>query len=404
MASKRADDYINSKIKPRVAPTVLGGLSKLGIQQPTPIKGTVSSISKASKAGAKTTAPVNNISKPVTQPKPQTNTGTGMTRDEIMALPTGNSLNKTKSGTGGGKDFDTNALYQSVLNAKKAQLEGSYNSYLNELNKAFETNMLGYDTQKTDLGREYEKSIEGIQNNTYQNIEAGKVNAAQRGIMNSNMGLALGQASMRAGAEQQSYATQQRNDLLNEINAQINNLTQGYNNDVLTAKTNYGLGNTQALNEALQYKLGADMDIWKQNDQQDFVSGESALDRSQAEMLARLQMENALKVAGIGASSAANQLAWAKEMYGMEREDANNEARMNFLVNLPGFDGSDKLGLFDGTNSKSARNVGTVQELMKLSGFSPSEISNYTNQYFTTNARKYGDAFANFLQSILGPK
>ena len=403
MASKRAEDYINSKISPRVIPTVsgvVGGLSKLGTQQPTQNKGTVSGIAGASKAGAKTTAPVNNISKPVTQQKPQTNTGTGMTRDEIMALPTGNSSNKTK----GDNDFDTNALYRSVLNAKKALLESNYNSYLNELNKAYETNMLGYDTQKTDLGREYEKSIEGIQDNTYRNIESGKVNATQRGIMNSNMGLALGQASMRAGAEQQSYATQQRNDLLNEINAQINNLTKGFNNDKLTAQTNYGLGQTQALNEALQTKLGADMNIWQQNDQQGFLAGESALSREQQEMLARLQMENSLKVAGIGASSAANQLAWAKEMYGMEREDSNTQARMNFLTNLPGFNGSDKLGLFDGSNSESARNVGTMQELMKLSGFSPSEVSNYTNQYFTTNARKYGDSFANFLQSILGPK
>lgn len=403
MASKRYDDYINSKIKPRVAPTVLGGLSKLGTQQPTP-KGTVSGIANASKAGAKTTAPVNNNSNPVTQQKPQTNTGTGMTRDEIMALPTGNSLKKTKDSTGGGKDFDTNALYQSVLNAKKAQLESNYNSYLNELNKAYETNMLGYDSQKTDLENQYEQGIESIRDNTYRNIESGKVNATQRGIMNSNMGLALGQASMRAGSEQQNYATQQRNDLLNEINAQINNLTKGFNNDKLTAQTNYGLGNTQALNEALQTKLGADMDIWKQNDQQGFLAGESALSREQAEMLARLQMENSLKVAGIGASSAANQLAWAKEMYGMQREDANTEARMNFLVNLPGFNGADKIGLFDGTNSKSARNVGTMQELMKLYNFSPDEISDYTNQYFTTNARKYGDSFANFLQSILGPK
>lgn len=421
MASKRAEDYIDSKIKPKVAPTVsgvVGGLSRMGqapLPKLNPAPATTTSYVGGRSLPAKTTAPANNVSKYVTQPKPQTNTGTGMTRDEIMALPTGNSLNKTKDSTGGDKDFDTNALYQSVLNAKKALLESNYNSYLNELNKAYETNMLGYDTQRTDLGRKYEESIEGIQDNTYRNIEAGKVNATQRGIMNSNMGLALGQASMRAGAEQQSYATQQRNDLLNEINAQINNLTKGFNNDKLTAQTNYGLGQTQALNEALQTKLGADMNIWQQNDQQeflasesllnrDFTSGENALSRSQQEMLARLQMENALKVAGIGAGSAANQLAWAKEMYGMEREDSNTQARMNFLTNLPGFDGSDKLGLFDGPNSESARNVGTMQELMKLSGFSPSEVSNYTNQYFTTNARKYGDSFANFLQSILGPK
>ena len=73
---------------------------------------------------------------------------------------------------------------------KKALLESNYNSYLNALNKAYETNMLGYDTQRTDLGRKYEESIEGIQDNTYRNI-AGKVNATQRGIMNSNMGVGI---------------------------------------------------------------------------------------------------------------------------------------------------------------------------------------------------------------------
>ena len=85
-------------------------------------------------------------------------------------------------------------------------------------------------------------------------------------------------------------------------------------------------------------------------------------------------------------------------------ENGEYKVDTNSIGIIHKFDGNDKLGLFDGTNSKSARNVGTVQELMKLSGFSPSEISDYTNQYFTTNARKYGDAFANFLQSILGPK
>ena len=183
---------------------------------------------------------------------------------------------------------------------------------------------------------------------------------------------------MRAGAEQQNYATQQRNDLLNEINAQINNLTKGFNNDKLTAQTNYGLGQTQALNEALQMKLGADMNIWQQNDSQEFETLMQGDRFKQEEKMfgldsaLKMQMQRISEAGANGRAAQSNnlaqqQFAWDKERYGLERNDAK-EASANALMSqiLAGsdqYDANARWGLFSGVNSHSGQAMGINKQL-----------------------------------------
>lgn len=330
--------------------------------------------------------------------------------------------------------FDTKSLYDAALKAKQAQGQANLNTQLNTLKKNYETNLLGYNTQKTDLDNQYEQGIQRIQDNTYRNIESGKVNATQRGIMNSNMGLALGQASMRAGAEQQNYATQQRNDLLNEINAQINNLTRGYGSDVATAQTNYGLGQTQAINEALQMKLAADMDIWKQKDQQEynkfmqddqqnFLEMQNNLDRQQSMAIAQLSAETQIRASQISAGAqiqAANiasrdrQAAqkFIEKQWETERQDAFDQNRIiaeqgfNSLMIDPnaklkanyGFDlfGKDRINAQNTFNAK-------VKNLM-LDGIPEAQAKQMVTTQMSTagyqNVQGLGGAFQALIDSL----
>lgn len=330
--------------------------------------------------------------------------------------------------------FDTQGLYDASLKAKQAQAQANLNTQINTLNKNYATNMLGYNTQKVGLERNYEKGIQDIRENTYRDIEGGKVNATQRGIMNSSMGLALGQASMRAGSEQQSYATQQRNDLLNEINAQINNLTQAYGSDVATAQTNYGLGLTQATNEALQMKLGADMDIWKQKDQQEhnkfmqddqqnFLEMQNNLDRQQSMAIAQLSAATQIKASQISAgaqiqaaniASADRQAAqkFIEKQWETERQDAFDQ---NKIIAEQGFnslmiDPNAKLKAnygFDlwGTDRTNAQNTfdAKVRNLV-LDGIPEAQAKQMVTKEMSTagytNAQQFSNAIQNFINSL----
>ena len=121
MASKRAEDYIDSKIKPKVTP-VVGGLSRIGqapLPKLNPAPATTTSYVGGRSLPAKTTAPA---SVPIVTGKTTAPASapivTGVGGETIPDTPPG--AKGGKGGTGGGKDFDTNALYQSVLNAKES--------------------------------------------------------------------------------------------------------------------------------------------------------------------------------------------------------------------------------------------------------------------------------------------
>lgn len=327
--------------------------------------------------------------------------------------------------------FDTQGLYDATLKAKQAQAQANLNTQINTLKKNYDTNMLGYNTQKVGLERNYEEGIQDIRENTYRDIESGKVNATNRGIMNSNMGLAMGQASKRAGSDQINTATQQRNDFLNELNAQINNLTQAYGSDVATAQTNYGLGLTQATNEALQMKLGADMDIWKQKDQQEhskfmqddqqnFLEMQNNLDRQQSMAIAQLSAATQIKASQISAgaqiqaaniASADRQAAqkFIEKQWETERQDAFDQNKIiaeqgfNSLIIDPnaklqanyGFDLFGK----DRTNAQNTFDA-KVRNLV-LDGIPEAQAKQMVTKEMSTAGYQSTQQFSNAIQNLI---
>ena len=327
--------------------------------------------------------------------------------------------------------FDTQGLYDATLKAKRAQAQANLNTQLNTLKKNYDTNMLGYNTQKVGLERNYEEGIQDIRENTYRDIESGKVNATNRGIMNSNMGLAMGQASKRAGSDQINTATQQRNDFLNELNAQINNLTQAYGSDVATAQTNYGLGLTQATNEALQMKLGADIDIWKQKDQQEhskfmqddqqnFLEMQNNLDRQQSMAIAQLSAATQIKASQISAgaqiqaaniASADRQAAqkFIEKQWETERQDAFDQ---NKIISEQGFnslivDPNAKLqGVYSfdlfGKDRTNAQNTfdAKVRNLV-LDGIPEAQAKQMVTKEMSTAGYQSTQQFSNAIQNLI---
>ena len=235
------------------------------------------------------------------------------------------------------------------------------------------------------------------------------------------MGLAMGQASKRQGSDNINTATQQRNDFLNELNSQINNLTKGYGNDVLTAQTNYGLSNIQATNEALSSKLTADLDIWKQKDAQvferqlqqaGFTQEELMLDkkfRNDVEMFGytsalQIKLQQISEAGANGRASMSNnlaqqQFAWDKERYGLERNDSK-EAQANALMTqiLAGSDKYNpnaKWGIFSGVNSPSGQAMGINKKLWELGGLDQAKQDYLTQTLYTSDTLK-------ILESIFG--
>ena len=178
-------------------------------------------------------------------------------------------------------------------------------------------------------------------------------------------------------------ATKQRNQQINELMTQINNLTRTFGNDKLTAETNFGLGKTQALNESQLMKYQADKDIgmfntsemnkfneqynsainsrFLQDDQQTWQSGENVLDRNQQMAIAQLNAATQIKASQISAGAqiyAANLAskdrsaaqAFVEKQWEAERLDsknaAANDAKISYITSRPGFDPYAQKGIF----------------------------------------------------------
>lgn len=167
--------------------------------------------------------------------------------------------------------FDTQSISDATLKAKNALLQQNYNNTNNTLKNNYDSSMNLYNDQEGKINNNYDDTILGINKQTYNDVERSKLMSAQRGVTNSQQGLASDQSMIRQGNDNQNDATKQRNDLLNDLATQIANLTNTFNNSKQTAETNFGLGKTQNLNEALASKLGADMDMWKFNAGNDFT-------------------------------------------------------------------------------------------------------------------------------------
>lgn len=189
---------------------------------------------------------------------------------EVTNDSNSNSTGGNASSTGGYKeaqkvDFDTDAQYNAVLKAKQALLESTYNSSMNTLNNNYNSEMALAKDDVTETNSNYDDSVKTINKQTYDDVQRSKVLSAQRGVMNSEQGLAADQSQIRQGNNNVNTVTKQRNQALTDLQTRIANLTNTYSNDKLTAEKNYGLGQTQAQNEALSTKLSADLDIAKTN-------------------------------------------------------------------------------------------------------------------------------------------
>jgi hypothetical protein len=244
----------------------------------------------------------------------------------------GNGTSSTPAGTsgtglstGGAQTvkFDTDKQYNATIAAKNALLEQNYNTTLNTLKNNYDTNMSTANLQRDEIGANYQDAVDTIHQQTYDEAEARKVLSAQRGIMNSEQALASRQGVVRRGNDSINSATKERNQMLNELSTKIANLTKAYGNDVATAQTNYGLGQTQALNEALAQKLQADMSLGMFNVGEQNKFGLQQQGFQHEELMQGRQFEQDVKMFGLN-SALQLQIARMQEAGANARASAGN--------------------------------------------------------------------------------
>jgi hypothetical protein len=163
----------------------------------------------------------------------------------------------------GGNRFDTNKMFDDALSAKNRLLEQMYKNTTNSLTNNYSYEKGQLEGQKNDINYNYDNMVKDIHGQTYQNVEANKVLSANRGIMNSQQGLASRQNVVRAGNAEVNDATDARNQALNDLASQIANLTQTYNNNMSNAQNQFDLGKLQALDESNAGRTQMNLDLWK---------------------------------------------------------------------------------------------------------------------------------------------
>ena len=159
--------------------------------------------------------------------------------------------------------FDTDAIMQAQIKARNALLEQQYNTDLNNLNKNYNTNLTNAESTKASVQQDYLNRVEGLKQNTYNELQRSKEFGVQRGITNSALGRAQDQTMLRAGSTAVDSATTERNRVITEISNKINDLTAAFGSDKATLDSNLGQAKLQAMSEAELAKLNADLQLYQ---------------------------------------------------------------------------------------------------------------------------------------------
>lgn len=185
--------------------------------------------------------------------------------------------------------FDTQGIYDSMIKAKNALLEQQYNTDLNNLTKNYDTNITNAENTKASVQQDYLNQVEGINQNTYNELQRSKEFGVQRGVTNSALGRAQDQTMLRAGADTVDNATTERNRVITEISNKINDLTSAFGGDKATLSSNLGSAKLQAMSEAQLAKLNTDLSLYKQNVDWDNQFKMNDINNQNAISMAKLQ-------------------------------------------------------------------------------------------------------------------
>ena len=323
--------------------------------------------------------------------------------------------------------FDTQALYNATLNAKNALIDSAYNSTLNNMTNAYNTDKMESELQRGEIGRNYDDAKSEIRDQTYRGIEQSKVSAVQRGITNSAQGQALNQGLVRSGNDSINSATRDRDTMLNDLTSRINNLTSKFGADKTNLAANKGIKEYGAQNEAMSAKLGADLDIYKLNSQQDFTAGENALqrdftsgenvlNREQQTLIANLGYDMQWKVAQLSANtqravaSLASidrqaAIALAEEHYQTSRNDRTTDLEMQYIAGDTDMSAKNKfIYFFDlfGKDRKTAeKSYNNQVTLLTKGGTSKPEAEEMVSSRMNTNGSNTAEAIQNYIESLI---
>lgn len=171
-----------------------------------------------------------------------------------------------------------------------AGLEVNYNNNLANLKNSYNTALSQYDIQKSNAQNAYEKNRNQVYEDAYYNNKVANQIASNRGMTSAGQGRALNVSTLAKASQRASELTADRDTLINNINTEINRLSEQYNINRDTLKANFDASKLSAKSTAdLQYMqacLEADdynADLWngliKVKAQMDFEAGEAQKQR-----------------------------------------------------------------------------------------------------------------------------